>query len=59
MNPRDLKTPGAGKGSRPRNNFSPQYRDNYDAIFGKKKARRKTPANWNAAVKAVEKARTR
>jgi len=25
-----------GKGSRPRNNFSKKYRDNYDAIFKKK-----------------------
>lgn len=39
MNPRDIKTVGAGKGSRPRNNFSKQYRDNWDSIFGKKPKR--------------------
>ena len=27
-----------GKGSRPRNNFSRRFRDNYDAIFRKKKS---------------------
>jgi hypothetical protein len=36
MNPRDLKGQGAGKGCRPRNNYSKMFRDNYDAIFSKK-----------------------
>lgn len=31
---------GPGKGSRPRNCFSPQFRSNYDRIFGKRKARK-------------------
>jgi hypothetical protein len=36
MNPRDFKGQGAGKGCRPRNNYSKKFRDNYDAIFKKK-----------------------
>ena len=31
-----------GKGDRPRNNISKQYRDNYDDIFRKKKVKLKT-----------------
>ena len=44
MNPRDIKTEGAGKGSRPRNNYSKQYRDNWDSIFGKKPKKISTKA---------------
>jgi hypothetical protein len=33
----------AGKGSCPRNNFSKAFRDNYDAIFSKKKKQSNPP----------------
>lgn len=40
-----------GKGSRPRNNFSKKFRDNYDAIFSRKETAKSSTHRKNVSTK--------
>jgi hypothetical protein len=43
-----------GKGSRPRNNFSEKFRDNYDSIF-KKKVNKTALKKWQDNIQLIDK----
>lgn len=46
----------AGKGSRPRNNFSKKFRDNYDAIYSRKEKPKSSthPKNVSKKPKKID-----